>query len=248
MFFVVFVLFAVCMAYTMGYQTALSRKDSGQAGEVKEAASGDGETAGSDRVSGYIATAGRDGALVRGMLEGNYVYTIYPEDNQTVKILSYLGEEDIVFVPEKLAGKTVGAIGEEAFSGNPRIEQVILPEGIVEIGGYAFSYCPRLQYVFMPQGVRVVGFCAFMCCPSLVELRFPEGIEEVGNAVCLNCSSLEKVRIPQGLDDMGLNAFRGCPSLRLIYGNSRFAEVYAQKEGYVYVDLDRIEEEGGRVW
>jgi len=228
--FIVAALFAVCAAYLLGRRSVQCGAGGGQPGAAEEPASEEDNDISDNEIQ-----------------QKNYIYSVCEEDN-TVIILSYLGNDSIVFVPEELEGRTVSAIGEEAFSGIPGIEQVILPDGIVEIGEEAFSYCPKLQYVFMAQGVKTIGYGAFMCCPSLMEVRFPEGLEEVGNFVCGNCPQLEKVTIPKGLKDIGYITFDGCPSLRLIYGNSQFAEIYAQKEGYVYVDLDRIESEGNVVW
>lgn len=43
-------------------------------------------------------------------------------------------------------------------------------------------------------------------------------------------------------------AFEGDYGLKLAYGNSPYAEAHAEELGLVYVDLNRIEEEGYLVW
>lgn len=58
----------------------------------------------------------------------NYEYEILTRDSVVIK--KYLGDETIVFVPERLDGKLVSTIGEGAFQENDSIEQVVLPQGI----------------------------------------------------------------------------------------------------------------------
>lgn len=148
--------------------------------------------------------------------DGDYEYEILEDD--TVIILSYHGSEEQVFIPEKLEGKVVSAIGEKAFYSNGNVREVLIPSGIVSIGESAFAYCSRLEYIIMGQGVREIYSYAFAYCPSL-----------------------EKVYLPQSMENMGLNAFTGCTNLQLIYGSTPYAERYAIQEGKTYVDLNRIE-------
>lgn len=148
---------------------------------------------------------------------GNYEYEILEDD--TVMILSYNGSEEQVFIPEKLEGKIVSAIGDKAFYSNGNVQEVLLPSGVVSIGESAFAYCA-----------------------SLLEIRFPEELVETWNEICIYCSSLEKVFLPQIMEHMGLNVFTGSSNLQLIYGSTSYAKRYAIKEGKTYVDINRIEQ------
>lgn len=178
---------------------------------------------------------------------GRYEYEIVEQDG-TVRILSYLGEESIIFIPEELDGKKISVIGEKAFSGNADMEQVVISSGITKIEREAFAYCSKLEIVIGGQGLEEIGWGAFAYCPSLMEIRFPKGLKETGGGVCAYCPSLEKIYIPDTMESIGDKAFEGCPNLMLVYGSSMYAEIYAQQEGLVYVDVNRIEEEGNLVW
>lgn len=178
---------------------------------------------------------------------GRYEYEIVEQDG-TVRIRAYLGEELIVFIPETLDGRKISVIGHEAFSGNSTMERVILPSGIKKVEWGAFTYCSRLETVILGKGVEEIQASVFSFCPSLTEIRFSEGLTEIGNGVCAYCPQLEKIYIPKSVEKIRDSAFEGCPDLKLVYGSSAYAEIYAQQKGLVYVDENRIEEEGNLVW
>lgn len=178
--------------------------------------------------------------------ESYFKYDILQDD--TVVITNYLGDETFVFVPERLDGKAVSVIGEGAFLGNDSIEQVLLPQGIEVIEGQAFQDCPSLQYVVMGTGLKRIGQDAFSNCSSLKELRLPEGMTRIDSCICAYCSELEKVVVPQSMEEISSSAFMECNKLYLIFGSNSCAENFAQRKGLVYVNLERIREEGGLVW
>ena len=55
-------------------------------------------------------------------------------------------------------------IAEEAFSANPYIRQVIIPEGVVKIGECAFESCFALERVELPQSLMIIESGAFSVC------------------------------------------------------------------------------------
>ncbi len=121
-------------------------------------------------------------------------------------------------------------------------------DSIIKIEDSAFSHCPRLEYVVMGTNIEWIGDAAFSDCPSIKEIHFPEGLEILGNGACLYCSRLEKVYFPDSIGSLRGHQFKGCENLRLIYGKSAYAKAFAEEQGYVYVDLNRIKEEGNIVW
>ena len=169
-------------------------------------------------------------------------------EDGSAKILKYTGNESVVFLPEKLEGKKVSAIGESAFKDNGQINQVIFPTGIIVIGDSAFEGCVELQYAFLNTELREIGYRAFGGCTSLEEMTFPEGMTDIGAGIFEGCAELKKIVLPERMCSIDENAFAGCTELQLVYGDSEFAEAYAEKEGKTYVDFNRIREEGNQVW
>ncbi|MBD5530671.1 MAG: leucine-rich repeat domain-containing protein [Lachnospiraceae bacterium] len=248
----VLVVVALCASYLIGRygtvntggQNPCPEVDGGMKTDLEEDAQ-DGTAANGDTPDG--------GDAEDGLICGDYRYEIVHGEN-AVRILAYLGDEEIVFVPEKLDGMEVTVIGSGAFSGKSVMEQVLLSSGVKEIEEEAFAYCSRLQYIIMGDQVSSIGTEAFAYCPSLEEIRFPKELDRIGYRICAYCPRLEKIYFPRDMEDIGAphfefySAFEGCHELKLAYGNSPYAEAYAEVLGLVYVDLNRIEEEGNLVW
>lgn len=90
-----------------------------------------------------------------------------------ITIVGYLGNDEIVEIPEKIGEYAVTGIGEKAFSGSS-IKEVKLPKGLKYIGTEAFSGCAVLTKVELPAEVEVIGENAFAACPQLVLYCYPE--------------------------------------------------------------------------
>ena len=97
----------------------------------------------------------------------DYTYTI--TQNGAI-LLSYTGRSDIARIPEKLGGIAVTTISQSAFLQNEVI-RVILPDSITAIGEGAFQGCNRLEQVTLSQSLVSIGARAFKDCPALRELR-----------------------------------------------------------------------------
>ncbi len=261
----VLVVVALCASYLIGHYVAVNtgrqnsnqETDGGMKTDFEEDAQ-DGTEANENTPDGTEAgesiQSGNDGGDAEdGLICGEYRYEIVTDEN-TVRILTYLGDEKIAFVPEKLDGMEVSVIGSGAFSGKSVMEQVLLPPGVTKIEEEAFAYCSRLQYIIMGDQIRSIGTEAFAYCPSLEEIRFPKELDRIGYDICAYCPRLEKIYFPRDMEDVGgpafefYRAFEGCCGLKLAYGNSPYAEAYAEVLGLVYVDLNRVEEEGNLVW
>lgn len=228
-------LLLIGMIFISGYYFVIKENGDGAARNVENGS----EQLDSDE---YIA----EGTKAADEIESYFKYDILQED--AVVITKYLGDETFVFVPERLAGKAVSVIGEGAFQGNDSIEQVLLPPGIEVIEDQAFQNCPSLEYVVMGTGLKSIGQDAFSNCLNLKELILPEGMTRIDSCICAYCPDLEKVIVPQSMEEISSSAFMECNKLYLIYGSNSCAENFTQRNGLVYVDLERIEEEGGLVW
>lgn len=65
------------------------------------------------------------------------------------------------FIPRKLSGYRVTAIGESAFAGLDRLEEVTFPDTINYIGEDAFSNCINLDVFNVPRDLNYIGTNAF---------------------------------------------------------------------------------------
>jgi len=146
-----------------------------------------------------------------------------------------------VTVPDKIDGKTVSAIGEEAFKDCKCLISVTLPErdlfdfdsaGLTEIGEYAFSGCVSLTEIEIPESVSGIGRGAFHSCRSLIKATLPvpiylapytfaecvalrslSPIGTVSEGLFSGCSSLERITLSEFCREIDEDAFEHCVSL-----------------------------------
>ncbi len=98
---------------------------------------------------------------------GDYEYTV---ENDAVTITKYTGKGTAVTIPSKINGKTVTAIGWEAFEKCSTLTSVIIPNGVVNIGFSAFYKCSNLKSVSIPDSVTDIYYSAFEYCTSLTKI------------------------------------------------------------------------------
>jgi len=95
----------------------------------------------------------------------NFTYEVY--NNAYIKITGYNGTEHTVTIPEKIDGKSVTIIGENAFYQKTEMSEILLPSSIETIESGAFYRCYALTSVTIPKTVTQIGSGAFFRCNSL---------------------------------------------------------------------------------
>ncbi|MBD5542770.1 MAG: leucine-rich repeat domain-containing protein [Lachnospiraceae bacterium] len=166
-----------------------------------------------------------------------YEYEIH-EEEQTISILQYTGDEEKLNVPGYLAGlpvveikeeaflnKTgllkvgisnmVQKIGQRAFKGCSSLKQIILPEGMKRLEKETFSMCVMLEQVMLPSKLVEIGEKAFFGC-RIQEMELPKQLHTIESGAFEQCLELKKVILPKELETIGTEAFSGCEKLRHI--------------------------------
>ena len=134
---------------------------------------------------------------------GNFEYSV--RDDGTVEITGYSGSVEKVDIPEKIDGKSVTRIGDEAF-----------------------GFCRNLTSITIPDSVTVIGRSAFFYCENLFNLTIGDDVTYIGSSAFSGCRSLTDITIPNGVDEIGWYAFDGCVSLKNVNvksGNNRYTSV-----------------------
>ena len=90
----------------------------------------------------------------------------YTEKDGKITVTGLKGDVEILVIPEKIDGKPVVAIADNAFSGSS-LTGVSIPSGVESIGWFAFFGCVSLTSVSLPSSVTSVGYDAFSNCPKL---------------------------------------------------------------------------------
>ncbi len=128
-------------------------------------------------------------------------------------------------------------IGEYALAGHDFVNEVILPNSVVEIGDYAFAignitsivlpdsikrigkfafYSNELTRINIPKSVETIEEGAFKHCFELKEIEIPEGIKKLEDGAFERCRDLKTVSLPDSLVEIDGNPFRECRSLETI--------------------------------
>ena len=183
----------------------------------------------------------------------SYVYEIVTDEegNSSVNIKKYIGTETKVVIPSYIDQFPVTHISKypsedyhsdpslapSAFGGTP-IEEVIIPDTVLEIYHSAFYNCARLVSVTFGKNLewiyssafrecsslervdlsdtKVLGisFSCFQDCTSLKEVILKEETIQIQWKAFYNCTSLEKIKLPRDLVDIFDEAFYNCKSIR----------------------------------
>lgn len=126
------------------------------------------------------------------------------------------------------------SIGASAFYGSG-IQQIDLPETLLQINNSAFRGCTSLQSIVIPEAVTTLGTSVFRDCYALNSVKLPAGVSSIPSYTFYNCNLQEvvipdnvkkidsyafysndyltRVQFPEGLSTIGNEAFNGCWSL-----------------------------------
>ena len=143
-----------------------------------------------------------------------------------VKIVSYIGDESIIVVPEEREGATVTEIAKGAFTGGG-VRAVYLPDTVETIAQGAFDNCEGLSTLRVPfigDGAdnAYVGYIfgadepdknAIALPPSLDMIIVGEGCEVVADEAFKGAKTLSAIVLPKSVSKIGKLAFYQCADL-----------------------------------
>lgn len=126
-----------------------------------------------------------------------------------------------VVIPKAIKGRTVKAIGKEAFRDTTGIKSITLPDTVISIEEGAFRGCKDLIAVIIPDSVSLIGDLAFSDCTNLLSVSLPDSILEVGAGLFYGCEKLRAVKLPKYVKALKLyndekGFFENCTSLTSI--------------------------------
>ena len=149
---------------------------------------------------------------------GDFEYTL--EDDYTCMITKYNGSAANVTIPAKIDGYTVTKIDDDAFHCE-NIEEINIPNNVVEIGNYAFYECNKLKNVnFMANSrLKRIGNAAFYSCEKIDGVSLPDNVTEIGDMAFYKCINLRLVnsKLPSKLTRIDDNAFSWCENIKEVY-------------------------------
>ena len=110
-------------------------------------------------------------------------------------------------IPEKIGGKTVSRIGENAFAGSPggkwsgiqsETYYIEMPDTVTSIGDFAFQYCINLRSLKLSKNLKTIGNYSFDYC-GIEAIELPNGLENIGYSAFSRCTNLKEITIPDSV-------------------------------------------------
>lgn len=151
-------------------------------------------------------------------------------------------------MPAELAGRTVTAVGDDAFAGCTDLEGMAMPDGVTNVGDRAFAGCTGLAWVECPEGLRSIGGKAFQGtglmaaslpgleragekafagCAVLAECTTGAALQGIPAGMFSGCSNLLSFAVADAAGSIGADAFHSCGSLTNLHIGSNVSEVAA---------------------
>lgn len=123
-------------------------------------------------------------------------------------LISYWNLEEIE-VPE-----TVVEIGNRAFTGHKKMTRVRIPKSVTSVGEYAFVACSSLVEVnACGNQIQKIGAGAFRVCPALRSILGALNISTIENRTFFGCAALERISFAGRIERIGAYAFANCRNL-----------------------------------
>ncbi|NBQ56194.1 MAG: hypothetical protein EBU36_06070, partial [Verrucomicrobia bacterium] len=137
----------------------------------------------------------------------------YTNNGTGLTITGYTGG-GVVEIPATIGGRTVTAIGNDAFK-NKTLTAVTIPEGVTTIGSYAFAAC-SMTAITLPNSLRSIEDHAFENNGNMTAVTIPEGVTTMGAFAFAGCGNMTVINLPNSLTSIGIYAFQGCAKLTSI--------------------------------
>ena len=94
------------------------------------------------------------------------------------------------------------------------INELTIPEGVIEINAYAFYNCYLINSITIPNSCLSIGDYSFYNCNSVKKLFIPENVKSIGVSAFESCDILEELTISEGVEKIDSYAFSYCPKIK----------------------------------
>ncbi len=131
--------------------------------------------------------------------------------------------------------ESVTAIESCAFYGQENLSSITIPKAVKSIGNSAFSNT-GLSSITLSTGITKIGENAFAGCDALTSVVIPNTVKSIASEAFSDCTFLTSITIPDTVTSIGEHAFIGCRDITIRGKFGSYAESYAKKNGFTFVE------------
>jgi hypothetical protein len=137
----------------------------------------------------------------------------------SASIITYVGDVVIPTYVTDSTGTTykVTAVGNEAFLGNRKLTNVMLPSSIQNLGAGAFELCTTMASVNIPEGIDSIPTACFSRDAAMISFELPSTLTEIHSMAFYGCTSLTSITFPANVTSIGDRVFYLCSKLTEIH-------------------------------
>ena len=110
-----------------------------------------------------------------------------------------------------------------------------------DIPDSAFSGDIRLRQVRLAEGMKKINYGAFAGCEKISSLKLPESLTSIEDQAFWGCKSLKKLYIPSSVNYISATAFENIPGLTLQGAKNSYASYYAKAQGIPFQSVGTAE-------
>ncbi len=176
----------------------------------------------------------------------NEEFEFRDENDNTITITKYIGDDSIVNIPKKISNKIVKTIAEDAFNGCSNIEEIVLPSTLTNLEFKSLYGCANLKsltisgdvngslkYFYgnnednVPLSLKTITFAEGstsyskaifdgLSASHLFKINLPSSLKTTPSDAFFNCFNIEEVFVPEGITTLSSRTLCGCLNLKKV--------------------------------
>ncbi len=112
-----------------------------------------------------------------------------------LSLCGYIGQSEIVVIPDEVNGKKVVSITNKAFGEGSGVKAIKIPDSVERISA-GFQGNAELQYIVFGSGLKEIGEYSFFGCHALDRVELNEGLEKLEYNAFADMDQLNYLYVP----------------------------------------------------
>ena len=164
-------------------------------------------------------------------------FEVIEYSEEIIELSKYLGDDEIVVIPETVNGKAITRLGAYVFANDyhPNVKAVKLSDSIKTIDDSAFGLNQHIEIVVTGTQLELISEGAFQGCSNLHTVSINDKLITLEGASFVDCKKLKSIYLPMSTVEIHPLAFYDLSEDFVIYGeNGSAAEEFAASQGITF--------------